>query len=107
MQPHTNALPPAGEGAKPPAEQDHAGAALHAAMLQKLKQLAQAAPGAVAQTKQLLAAIAANQPLEAVLDDAALRFAQALRGPEAAQGLKAFAARQPAPWAEAPEGNTP
>ena len=53
----------------------------------------------------LLAAIVANQPLDAVLDDAALRFAQALRGPEAAQGLKAFAARQPAPWSLAAEDN--
>ena len=94
-----------GEGAKPARAVDAADAALHAAVLQKLKQLAQAAPGAAAQTKQLLAAIAANQPLDAVLDDAALRFAQALRGPEAAQGLKAFAARQPAPWSLAAEDN--
>ena len=98
-------LPPAGEGAEPAHAVDAADAALHAAVLQKLKQLAQAAPGAVAQTKQLLAAIVANQPLDAVLDDAALRFAQTLRGPEAAQGLKAFAARQPAPWSLAAEDN--
>ncbi|MBK6869231.1 MAG: enoyl-CoA hydratase/isomerase family protein [Burkholderiales bacterium] len=78
-----------------------------AALLQQLKRAAQIAPGAVAQTKQLLAAIAANQPLDAVLDEAALRFAQALRGPEAVQGLKAFAARQPAPWSQSPEGITP
>ena len=78
-----------------------------AALLQLLKRFALAAPGAVTQTKQLLAAFAANQPLDAVLDDAALRFAQALRGPEAAQGLKAFAARQPAPWSQSPESITP
>ena len=74
-----------------------------AALLQQLKRFAQAAPGAVAQTKQLLNAIAANQPLDAALDNAALRFAQALRGSESAQGLKAFAARQPAPWSLAAE----
>ena len=45
--------------------------------------------------------------LDAVLDDAALRFAQALRRPEAAPGLKAFAARQPAPWSQSPESITP
>lgn len=78
-----------------------------AALLQLLKRFALAAPGAVTQTKQLLAAFAANQALDAVLDDAALRFAQALRGPEAAQGLKAFAARQPAPWSQSPESITP
>ena len=78
-----------------------------AALLQLLKRFALAAPGAVTQTKQLLAAFAANQPLDAVLDDAALRFAQALRRPEAAQGLKAFAARQPAPWSQSPESITP
>ena len=78
-----------------------------AALLQLLKRFALAAPGAVTQTKQLLAAFAANQPLDAVLDDAALRFAQALRGPEAAQGLKAFAARPPAPWSQSPESITP
>ena len=78
-----------------------------AALLQLLKRFALAAPGAVTQTKQLLAAFAANQPLDAVLDDAALRFAQALRRPEAAQGLTAFAARQPAPWSQSPESITP
>ena len=74
-----------------------------AAVLQQLKRFALAAPGATAQTKQLLSAVAADQPLDAVLDNAALRFAQALRGPEAAQGLKAFAARQSAPWSRAAE----
>ena len=73
------------------------------ALLQLLKRFALIAPGAAAETKQLLAAIAAHRPLDAVLDDAALRFAQALRGPEAALGLEAFAARQPAPWSLAAE----
>ena len=105
--PHPNPLPQAGEGAKATLAADAVDAALHAAVLQKLKQLAQVAPGAVAQTKQILAKLAAKQPLDTVLDDAAQRFAQALRGREAAQGLKAFAARQPAPWAQSPQDSTP
>lgn len=70
------------------------------ALLQYVQRLAQAAPAAVAETKQLLAAIHSDTPLDEVLDAAALAFARALRGPEAAQGLKAFAARQPAPWTQ-------
>ncbi len=81
-------------------------AAFDDVLLQTLKRFAQAAPGAVAQTKPLLAAIAAHEPLDAVLDSAAQRFAHALRGPEAAQGLKAFAARQSAPWTPSPEEGT-
>jgi len=58
---------------------------------------AQAAPAAVAATKQLLAA-AAQQPLDELLSLGAQTFAQALRGPEAGTGLKAFANKQAAPW---------
>ena len=96
--PHPHPLPQAGEGAKPADAADAVDAALNAATLQKLKQFAQAAPGAVAHTKQILTKLAANHALDVVLDDASQRFARALRGPEAALGLKAFAARQPAPW---------
>jgi len=105
MRPHPHPLLPAAEGAKPARTLDAADDALHAAVLQKLKQLSHAAPAAVAQTKQILAELATHQALDAVLDDAAQRFAQALRGPEAAQGLKAFAARQPAPWARPTKDN--
>lgn len=56
-----------------------------------------AAPQAVAATKRLLLA-QHEMPLPALLDDAALAFAQALRGPEAPQGLAAFAARKAPPW---------
>jgi isohexenylglutaconyl-CoA hydratase len=58
---------------------------------------ANAAPQAVAATKQLLKT-QDEQPLPLLLDQAAQSFAQALRGTEASQGLKAFAGRQPAPW---------
>ncbi len=68
------------------------------ALQQQLRRFAQAAPGAVAATKQLLERLGAGQPLGEVLDAAAQAFAAALRGPEAPQGLQAFAQRQPAPW---------
>ena len=59
-----------------------------------------AAPGALAATKQLLRRL--HGPLPDLRDEAALAFASALRGPEAAAGLKAFARKQPAPWATGP-----
>ena len=65
---------------------------------QQLARLAQAAPAAVAATKQLLAAIPV-QSLDASLNQAAQAFATALRGAEAAAGLKAFASKEPTPWA--------
>ena len=58
---------------------------------------AAAAPQAVAATKRLLLA-QLETPLPELLDDAALAFAQALRGTEAPQGLAAFAARRAPPW---------
>ena len=56
-----------------------------------------AAPQAVAATKRLLLA-QADTPLPVLLDEAAIAFAQALRGAEAPQGLAAFAARKAPPW---------
>ncbi|MDR2297089.1 MAG: enoyl-CoA hydratase/isomerase family protein [Comamonas sp.] len=60
--------------------------------------LAQAAPAAVAATKRLLETVA-TQSLDASLDQGAQAFAAALRGTEAGAGIKAFANKQPAPWA--------
>lgn len=67
------------------------------AVHERLRTLANAAPGAVAATKQLLRA-QHTLPLPALLDAAAQSFAGALRGSEAVAGLGAFAKRQPAPW---------
>jgi len=61
-----------------------------------LQRLLRAAPGAVASTKQLLLSLRGAVP--DVRDDAAQAFAQGLRSAEAAQGLAAFARKQPAPW---------
>ena len=67
------------------------------AVHERLRTLANAAPGAVAATKQLLRA-QHTLPLPALLVAAAQSFAGALRGSEAVAGLGAFAKRQPAPW---------
>jgi len=69
---------------------------LDAAVAAEAAQFQAAAPGAVAATKRLLAQ--GRSVPNALLDAAALAFAQALRGPEAAAGLQAFAARRSPPW---------
>jgi isohexenylglutaconyl-CoA hydratase len=55
-----------------------------------------AAPGALAATKRLLRRL--HAPLPDLREEAAIAFAAALRGPEAAAGLKSIARRQPPPW---------
>lgn len=71
---------------------------LDPALHERLQALRRAAPGAVAGTKRLLQRLRARMP--DLRDEAAIAFAGALRGPEAAAGLAAFARKQPAPWAE-------
>lgn len=70
--------------------------ALESALHDTLQQLNRAAPGAVASTKRLLQRLRGRQP--DLRDEAALAFAAALRGPEASEGLLAYARKQPAPW---------
>lgn len=70
---------------------------MNAAVQAAIARHAAAAPQAVAATKRLLLA-QTDTPLPALLDEAAMAFAQALRGPEAPQGLAAFAARKAPPW---------
>ena len=67
-----------------------------------LQRLLRAAPGAVTSTKQLLRSL--RGPVPDLRDAAAQAFATGLRSAEAAQGLAAFARKQPAPWAQAIEG---
>jgi isohexenylglutaconyl-CoA hydratase len=67
-----------------------------AAWQKTLTRLMRAAPGAVASTKQLLRQL--RGPVPDLRDAAAQAFAQGLRSAEAAQGLAAFARKQPAPW---------
>lgn len=71
---------------------------MEAALADTLVRHRAAAPGATAATKQLLRRL--HGPLPDLRDEAAIAFASALRGPEAAAGLKAFARKQPAPWVE-------
>ena len=74
---------------------------MEAAVQAAIARHAGAAPQAVAATKRLLLA-QSETPLPPLLDDAAIAFAQALRGPEAPQGLAAFAARKAPPWSAQP-----
>jgi len=74
--------------------------ALDTAVADAVRILRAAAPGAVAATKQLLHRLRAKAP--DLRTEAAMAFATALRGPEAASGLAAFTKRQPAPWVDVP-----
>ncbi len=70
---------------------------LEQGLQERLARLRRAAPGAVASTKRLLQRLRGDVP--DLRDEAAIAFATALRSPEAAAGLSAFAKKQPAPWA--------
>jgi isohexenylglutaconyl-CoA hydratase len=74
--------------------------ALAAALPERVQAMKRAAPGAVASTKRLLQRLRAATP--DLRSEAAIAFASALRGPEAAGGLNAFAKKQPAPWVDEP-----
>ncbi|UCU93649.1 enoyl-CoA hydratase/isomerase family protein [Hydrogenophaga taeniospiralis] len=78
--------------------------ALGAAVAEAERALRAAAPGAVAATKQLLHRLRDKAP--DLRNEAAIAFAAALRGPEAAAGLAAFAKKQPAPWVDVPPRST-
>ncbi|MEZ5663791.1 MAG: enoyl-CoA hydratase/isomerase family protein [Burkholderiaceae bacterium] len=69
---------------------------LEDALSDSLSRLLRAAPGAVSVTKHLLGRLRSRHP--DLRDEAALAFATALRGAEAAEGLAAFRARRPAAW---------
>jgi isohexenylglutaconyl-CoA hydratase len=73
-------------------------AALDAKLEEVLKQIDKCAPIANALTKQVVMKVG-SEPLSAVLDFAAEKFAEARRGPEAGEGLRAFAEKRPPRWA--------
>jgi isohexenylglutaconyl-CoA hydratase len=73
-------------------------AALDAKLEELLKQIDRCAPIANALTKQVVMKVG-TEPLSQVLDFAADKFAQARRGPEASEGLRAFAEKRPPRWA--------
>ena len=74
-------------------------AALDAKLEEVLKQIDRCAPLANALTKQIVMRVG-TEPLSNTLDFASDCFAQARRSPEAAEGLRAFAEKRPAKWAQ-------
>ncbi|MFO0635975.1 MAG: enoyl-CoA hydratase/isomerase family protein [Nannocystaceae bacterium] len=63
-----------------------------------LAQIRRCAPGAIAATKHIMAQVGAVE-LDALLDDAAARFAEAVRGPEGTEGTMAFVQKRLPAWA--------
>ncbi len=74
-------------------------AALEQRLAQTVQQLLRGAPAALAATKQVLAAVG-QQPLSAILDNAALQFSAALQSEEAAEGTRAFIEKRLPLWAQ-------
>jgi len=62
-----------------------------------LKQILSCAPNAVADTKRVMSAVG-QQPLSAILDQAAQQFAASLMSDEAAEGTRAFIERRKPNW---------
>jgi isohexenylglutaconyl-CoA hydratase len=77
-------------------------AQLEAMLGRVLADVGRCAPQANAATKRLLRA-SRSVPLDALLDDAADAFAQALRGAEGREGVTAFIEKRPAAWVDNPE----
>ncbi len=71
---------------------------LNETIAETLTQVRRCAPGANAATKAIMQQVGVV-PLDAVLDDAAARFAAATRGPEAAEGMLAFVQKRKPSWA--------
>jgi isohexenylglutaconyl-CoA hydratase len=79
-------------------------AALDAQLAALLADARRGAPGAIALTKEIIAA-AAHLPPQEQVQFAAERFADALLGEEAREGLAAFAGKRPPSWATATPGH--
>jgi isohexenylglutaconyl-CoA hydratase len=63
-----------------------------------LKQVLNCAPQANAMTKDIILKVA-REGMDRVLDDAARKFASAVRGPEAPEGIMAYMQKRAASWA--------
>lgn len=74
--------------------------ALDAALRDRVAAMLRTAPRALAISKRLLQHL--RDEVSDLREEAAIAFASALRGPEAASGLAAFAKKQPAPWVPKP-----
>lgn len=64
-----------------------------------LKQVRRCAPGANAVTKAIMLSVG-RMEMDAILDDAARKFAEAVRGPEGVEGTMAFVQKRLPKWAE-------
>lgn len=72
---------------------------LQTKLAETLKQVLSCAPNANALTKQIVLN-AGKQDMDAVLDDAAAKFAACARGPEAPEGITAFMQKRAPRWAQ-------
>lgn len=72
---------------------------LEAALAEVLQQIKRTAPNASRVTKDILHRAASNQPLDALLDDVAVKFAEAVAG-EGVEGTMAFIQKRLPNWAE-------
>ncbi len=79
----------------------HAGTALDAAVAKVLAEILQCAPGAVADTKALIAKARWQSPASLV-QEAAQVFSQAALGPEGIEGTTAFLQKRKAKWVPEP-----
>jgi isohexenylglutaconyl-CoA hydratase len=73
---------------------------LDAAVAEVVADILQGAPGALAETKALIAAIGATVP-DGYAAAGAAAFGRQAAGPEAAEGIASFMARRKPSWAEA------
>jgi isohexenylglutaconyl-CoA hydratase len=75
----------------------HASDRLDAALQRVLDDIRRCAPGAIATTKALLRR-ARREPPEALIDDAAALFSQAVQGPEGIEGTTAYLQKRAPRW---------
>ena len=76
----------------------HAAGALDDALLRAVQAILQCAPGAVAETKRLMAMARFTPPADLV-DEAAAVFSRAVQGPEGIEGTTAFLQKRKPGWA--------
>jgi isohexenylglutaconyl-CoA hydratase len=74
-------------------------AQIQALLAEVLAQIRRCAPGANAVTKAIMLSVG-RRDLDEILDDAARQFAEAVRGPEGAEGTMAFLQKRLPKWTE-------
>lgn len=74
------------------------GEALETRLQQVLDQIDRCAPGAIATTKELMRRVGTSVDHGELLDQCAVQFAEAVRGPEGTEGTMAFIQKRPPAW---------